>query len=79
MARFVKHRREAVVIIPAEEFDRAGELVRQPESLLDFFQFRGPGARARFEAKARFNEKDRVVAAAKRQRISLPHCFRSVT
>lgn len=36
--RVIKHRGEAVVIIRAEEFDRADDLVRQPESLLDFFQ-----------------------------------------
>jgi len=36
--RVVKHRGEAVVIIRAEEFDRAGELGRQPASLLEFFQ-----------------------------------------
>ena len=36
--RVVKHRGEAVVIVRAEEFDRAGELERQPESLLEFFQ-----------------------------------------
>jgi prevent-host-death family protein len=36
--RIIKHRGEAVVIIRAEEFDRAGELGRQPKSLLEFFQ-----------------------------------------
>lgn len=36
--RVVKQRGEAVVIIRAEEYDRTGELARQPESLLDFFR-----------------------------------------
>jgi len=36
--RVVKHRGEAVVIVRAEEFDRADDLVKQPESLLEFFQ-----------------------------------------
>ncbi len=36
--RVVKQRGEAVVIVRAEEYDRAGELARQPESLLHFFQ-----------------------------------------
>ena len=36
--RVVKQRGEAVVIVRAEEYDRTGELARQPESLLDFFQ-----------------------------------------
>ena len=36
--RVVKQRGEAVVIVSAEEYDRSGELSRQPESLLEFFQ-----------------------------------------
>jgi len=36
--RVVKQRGEAVVIVPAEEYDRTGELARQPESLLEFFR-----------------------------------------
>ena len=42
--RVIKHRGEAVVIIRAEEFDRAGELGRQPKSLLEFFRS-APGGR----------------------------------
>lgn len=36
--RVVKQYGEAVVVVRAEEYDRAGELARQPESLLEFFQ-----------------------------------------
>lgn len=36
--RVVKQRGEAVVIVSAEEYDRSGELARQPESLLEFFR-----------------------------------------
>ena len=36
--RVVKHRGEAVVIVSAEEYDRSGDLARQPESLLEFFR-----------------------------------------
>ncbi len=36
--RVVKQRGEAVVVIAAEEFDRASELARQPGSLVDFFR-----------------------------------------
>ena len=36
--RVVKQRGEAVVIVPAEEYDRTGQLARQPESLLEFFR-----------------------------------------
>lgn len=42
--RVVKQRGEAVVIVRAEEYDRTGELARQPESLLDFFQSAPGGA-----------------------------------
>lgn len=41
--RVVKQRGEAVVIVRAEEYDRTGELARQPESLLEFFQSAGGG------------------------------------
>jgi prevent-host-death family protein len=36
--RVVKQRGEAVVVVSAEEYDRSGELARQPESLLEFFR-----------------------------------------
>ena len=36
--RVVKQHGEAVVIVPAEDFDRAVEKSRQPNSLLEFFQ-----------------------------------------
>jgi prevent-host-death family protein len=36
--RVVKQRGEAVVVVAAEEFDRAQERSRQPESLVDFFR-----------------------------------------
>ncbi len=36
--RVVKQRGEAVVLVSAEEYDRSGELARQPESLLEFFR-----------------------------------------
>jgi prevent-host-death family protein len=36
--RVVKQRGEAVVVVRAEEFDRIGEIARQPESLLEFFR-----------------------------------------
>lgn len=35
--RVVKQRGEAVVIVPAEQFDEASALARQPSSLVDFF------------------------------------------
>jgi antitoxin Phd len=41
--RVVKQRGEAVVIVSAEEYDRGGELARQPESLLEFFQSAASG------------------------------------
>src|SRR3954454_24685668 len=34
----MKRRGEAVVIVSAEEYDRADKLARQPESLLEFFR-----------------------------------------
>jgi antitoxin Phd len=36
--RVVKHGGEAVMIIPAEEFDRISERARQPTSLAEFFR-----------------------------------------
>jgi prevent-host-death family protein len=36
--RVVKHRGEAVVVVSAEEFDRAQERAQQPESLSEFFR-----------------------------------------
>lgn len=36
--RVVKQHGEAVVIVRAEEYDRTGELARQPDSLLEFFR-----------------------------------------
>jgi prevent-host-death family protein len=43
--RVVKQHGEAVVIVRAEEYDRTGELARQPESLLDFFQSAAGGCK----------------------------------
>jgi prevent-host-death family protein len=42
--RVVKQRGEAVVVITAEEYDRSGELARQPGSLLEFFRSAPGGA-----------------------------------
>ena len=36
--RVVKQHGEAVVVVPAEEFDRSLDKAEQPESLLEFFQ-----------------------------------------
>ena len=44
--RVVKQRGEAVVIVPAEDFDRASEPARQPNSLLEFFQSAPTGGQA---------------------------------
>jgi antitoxin Phd len=44
--RVVKQRGEAVVIISAEEFDRASERARQPASLVEFFRSAPTGGRA---------------------------------
>ena len=41
--RVVKQRGEAVVIVSAEDYDRGGELARQPESLLEFFRSAADG------------------------------------
>lgn len=43
--RVMKHHREEVVIVPAEDFDRASETARQPSSLLEFFQSAPAGGR----------------------------------
>lgn len=50
--RVVKQSGEAVVIVPAEEFDRAAERAGQPESLVEFFR-RAPtgGTRLDLERK----------------------------
>jgi len=44
--RVVKQHGEAVVIVPAEDFDRAVEKARQPDSLLEFFQSAPTGGQA---------------------------------
>lgn len=44
--RVVKHAGEAVVIIAAEEFDRASERSKQPSSLVEFFRSAPTGGRA---------------------------------
>jgi prevent-host-death family protein len=43
--RVVKQRGEAVMIVRAEEYDRTGELARQPESLLEFFRAASGGSK----------------------------------
>ena len=43
--RVVKQRGEAVVIVSAEEFDRASERARQPASLVEFFRSAPTGGR----------------------------------
>ena len=49
--RVVKQRGEAVVVVRAEEFDRAGQLAGQPESLLEFFQAAPRGVSLDLERK----------------------------
>lgn len=44
--RVVKQHGEAVVIVSAEEFDRANEQAGQPASLVDFFRSAPTGGRA---------------------------------
>lgn len=44
--RVIKHRGEEVVVVPAEDFDRASATARQPSSLLEFFQSAPTGGRA---------------------------------
>ena len=43
--RVVKQRGEAVVVIAAEEFDRANERAAQPASLVEFFRAAPTGGR----------------------------------
>lgn len=43
--RVVKQRGEAVVIVAAEEFDRANERAGQPASLVEFFRSAPTGGR----------------------------------
>jgi prevent-host-death family protein len=43
--RVVKHRGEVVVVVPAEQFDRASERARQSDSLVEFFRSVPPGGR----------------------------------
>lgn len=43
--RVVKQRGEAVVVIPAEEFDGAAARARQPASLTEFFRLAPTGGR----------------------------------
>ncbi|HEX3068346.1 MAG TPA: type II toxin-antitoxin system prevent-host-death family antitoxin [Thermoanaerobaculia bacterium] len=49
--RIVKQRGEAVMIVRAEEFDRTGELARQPESLLEFFRSAAGGTKLDLKRK----------------------------
>lgn len=44
--RVVKQTGEAVVVVPAEDFERGVETARQPNSLLEFFQSAPAGAGA---------------------------------
>jgi prevent-host-death family protein len=43
--RVVKQHGEAVVIVPAEEFDRGAQRAAQPSSLVDFFRSAPTGGR----------------------------------
>lgn len=43
--RVVRQHGEAVVIIPAEDFDRSSERARQPASLVEFFRTAPTGGR----------------------------------
>jgi prevent-host-death family protein len=43
--RVVKQRGEAVVVVPAEAFDRAAECAAQPASLVGFFRAAPTGGR----------------------------------
>ena len=49
--RVEKHHGEAVVIIPAEEYDRAEALRKQPESLVEFFRQAFQGVELDLERK----------------------------
>jgi prevent-host-death family protein len=44
--RVVKQRGEAVVVVPAEEFDRLHDRERQPASLVEFFRSAAAGGPA---------------------------------
>ena len=44
--RVVKQRGEAIVLVPAEEFDRANDRHRQPASLAEFFRSAPVGGRS---------------------------------
>jgi prevent-host-death family protein len=57
--RVVKQRGEAVVIVAAEEFDRAAARAQQPASLVDFFRNAPTGGRALELARKR--DKSRTV------------------
>ena len=57
--RVVKQRGEAVVIVAAEEFDRAEARAQQPASLVDFFRSAPTGGRALDLARKR--DKSRTV------------------
>jgi prevent-host-death family protein len=43
--RVVKQRGEAVVVVPAEDFDRVNRRARQPASLVEFFRAAPHGGR----------------------------------
>ena len=58
--RVVKQRGEAVVIVRAEEFDRAVERAGQPESLVEFFR-RAPTGGKRLDL-ARKRDTTRTIA-----------------
>jgi prevent-host-death family protein len=51
--RVVKQRGEAVVVVPAETFDRAEGCAEQPVSLVDFFQAAPTGGRSLDLTRAR--------------------------
>jgi prevent-host-death family protein len=57
--RVVKQRGEAVVIVAAEEFDRAAARAQQPASLVDFFRNAPTGGQALELARKR--DKSRTV------------------
>ena len=56
--RVVKQRGEAVVIVPAEEFDRANERHGQPASLVEFFRSAPVGGRSLNLARKRDATRD---------------------
>jgi antitoxin Phd len=61
--RVVKQHGEAVVIVPAEEYDRSGELAHQPESVLEFFQSAAGGCKHDLARKRDATRTIRVVTA----------------